>query len=132
LPLVGEGNNFVPTIHVTDLARMVKKVSESKPERPYIFGIDNTKKPTQKKLIRAISKGIGTGLISETDIPVEFVNAHPQKTPLQLDLDWRKFLLLNIKAKPSSLFVSPDAPKGDDAEEEPAEGEGADFNWHCK
>ena len=82
LPLVGEGNNYVPTIHVTDLARMVKKVSESKPERPYIFGIDNTKKPTQKKLISAISKGIGTGLISETDIPVEFVNAHPQKTPL--------------------------------------------------
>lgn len=131
LPLVGEGNNFVPTIHVTDLARMVKKVSESKPERPYIFGIDNTKKPTQKKLIRAISKGIGTGLISETDIPVEFVKSHPQKTPLQLDLDWRKFLLLNIKAKPSTLFVSPDAPKDDDAEDA-AEGESADFNWHCK
>ena len=33
LPVVGEGNNFVPTIHVTDLARMVKKIYESKPER---------------------------------------------------------------------------------------------------
>jgi len=42
---------MVPTIHVTDLARMVKRVYESKPERRYIFGIDNTKKPTQKKLI---------------------------------------------------------------------------------
>jgi adenylate kinase len=43
LPLVGEGNNFVPTIHVTDLARMVKKTAETKPEnKPYIFGIDNT------------------------------------------------------------------------------------------
>lgn len=67
----------MPTIHVTDLARMVKKVAESKPERPYIFGIDNTKKPTQKKLISAISKGIGTGLISETDIPVAFASVHP-------------------------------------------------------
>lgn len=46
LPIVGEGNNLVPTIHVTDLARMVKKAFESAPERQYIFGIDNTKKPT--------------------------------------------------------------------------------------
>lgn len=52
LPVVGEGENLVPTIHVTDLARMVKKVHEAPPEEhPYIFGIDNTKKPTQKKLI---------------------------------------------------------------------------------
>lgn len=82
LPVVGEGNNFVPTIHVTDLARMVKKVYESKPERQYIFGIDNTKKPTQKRLIQAISQGVGTGLCEETDIPVEFAPVHPNKTPL--------------------------------------------------
>lgn len=131
LPVVGEGNNFVPTIHVTDLARMVKKVSETKPERQYIFGIDNTKKPTQKKLISAISKGIGTGLISETDIPVEFAAVHPQKTPLQLDLDWRKFMLLNIKANPSTLFVPPEAGEGAEPEGENAEDTG-DFNWHCK
>lgn len=48
LPIVGAGNNLVPTVHVTDLARMVKKIYETKPERQYIFGIDNTKKPTQK------------------------------------------------------------------------------------
>lgn len=118
----------MPTIHVTDLARMVKKVYESKPERHYIFGIDNTKKPTQKRLITAISQGVGTGLCEETDIPVEFAPVHPNKTPLQLDLDWRKFLLLNIKVKPSTLFVLGEAaPEGEDA---PAE-EG-DFNWHCK
>ena len=44
LPFVGDGNNKLPTIHVTDLARMVKKIYESKPERKYIFAIDNTKK----------------------------------------------------------------------------------------
>lgn len=33
LPIVGGGKNLVPTIHVTDLARMVKKVFETKPER---------------------------------------------------------------------------------------------------
>jgi len=31
LPYLGVGKNFVPTIHVKDLARMVKKVYETKP-----------------------------------------------------------------------------------------------------
>ncbi len=42
---------------------MVKKIFEAPPEQQYIFGIDNTKKPSQKKLIQAISDGIGTGLV---------------------------------------------------------------------
>ena len=73
----------MPTVHVTDLARMVKKIYETKPERKYIFGIDTTKKPSQKRLISAISNGIGTGLIEETDIPPHFAKVHPNKTPLQ-------------------------------------------------
>jgi len=105
LPIVGGGKNLVPTIHVTDLARMVKKIYDTKPERQYIFGIDNTHKPSQKKLITAISSGIGTGLTESIDIPVEFAKCHPHKTPLQLDLDWKRFLLLNIKVRPSSLFI---------------------------
>ena len=82
LPIVGEGQNLVPTIHVTDLARMVKKIFESQPERQYIFGIDNTKKPTQRKLITAISEGIGTGLVESVDIPIEYAPVHPKNTPL--------------------------------------------------
>ena len=46
LPFVGDGKNLVPTIHVTDLARMVKKIYEAKPEKQYIFAIDNTRRPT--------------------------------------------------------------------------------------
>ena len=43
---------------------MVKKIFEAPPpDVKYIFGIDNTKKPTQKKLIQAISDGIETGFI---------------------------------------------------------------------
>ena len=37
LPYVGDGNNLLPTIHVTDLARMVFKVFEKKPERENTF-----------------------------------------------------------------------------------------------
>lgn len=130
LPIVGEGRNLVPTIHVKDLARMVKKIYETKPEsHPYIFGIDNTKRPTQKKLISAISNGIGTGLTESGDIPVYFKPVHPEKTPLQLDIDWRKFLLLNIKAKPSKLFV---ADTTANEEEEEAAEDNIEFDWHCK
>lgn len=129
LPVIGEGKNLVPTIHVTDLARMVKRIFEAPPEgKQYIFGIDNTKKPTQKKLIQAISDGIGTGLVESIDIPVEYNTVNPNTTPLQLYLDWRKFVMLNIKCNPSQLFATADAAEGEEAAE-PGEG---DFNWHCK
>ena len=128
LPIIGEGKNNVPTIHVKDLARMVKRIFENPPEQQYIFGIDNTKKPTQKKLIQAISNGVGTGLVESIDIPIEYEAAHPKQTPLNLHLDWRRFVMLNIKAKPSPIFVPQENPEDPEAE---AEGEN-DFNWHCK
>lgn len=82
LPYVGDGNNLVPTVHVKDLARMVFKVFEKKPDRKYIFAVDNNQKPTQKKLIKAISNGIGTGLVESQDIPETFKKAHPKVTPV--------------------------------------------------
>ena len=44
LPYIGEGNNIIPTIHVKDLASLVERIIETRPERHYIFGIDNTEK----------------------------------------------------------------------------------------
>ncbi len=47
LPIVGEGENLVPTIHVIDLARLVRRVVIENPkDHPYIFAIDKTRKPT--------------------------------------------------------------------------------------
>ena len=111
---------------------MVKKIFEAPPEQHYIFGIDNTKRPTQKKLIQAISDGIGTGLVESIDIPLEYAPVHPKQTPLNLHLDWKKFVMLNIKAQPSTLFVQEskeDGEEGEGAEEGAEEG---GFNWHCK
>lgn len=93
---------------------MVKKILETKPERQYIFGIDNTPVPRQRRLVQAISEGIGTGLVENVDIPPKFDPVHPTRSPLQLDLDWRKFMLLNIKVKPSTLFISGGEPELDE------------------
>ena len=52
LPYIGEGENLVPTIHIIDLARLVRRVVIDDPkEHPYIFAIDKTRRPSQKRLI---------------------------------------------------------------------------------
>lgn len=75
-------------------------------------------------MISSISNGIGTGLLESVDYPDpdHMKKAHPKKTPLHiLENDWRIPLMLNLRVKPSSIFVS----SGEDQEE-------VDFNWHCK
>jgi adenylate kinase family enzyme len=58
--------------------------------------------------------------------PDQINKHHPKKTPLHLmDSDWRIPLMLNLKIKPSPLFVGGgEGEEGGDA--------GSDFNWHCK
>lgn len=61
LPILGKGDNLIPTIHTIDLARLVNRIVSDKPNHPYIFAIDRTKKPTQKRIVQAIANGMGTG-----------------------------------------------------------------------
>ena len=72
MPIIGEGENLVPTIHIIDLARLVRRVVIENPKvHPYIFAIDKTRKPTQKRFITEVSKGMGTGMIrsvAESDV----------------------------------------------------------------
>jgi hypothetical protein len=50
--VIGDGKNLVPTIHVIDLARLVRRVVIENPkEHPYIFAIDKTSNPTQKRIV---------------------------------------------------------------------------------
>ena len=51
LPYVGEGENLVPTIHISDLARLVKKIADSKPDIPYILAMDLTEDRQQRSII---------------------------------------------------------------------------------
>lgn len=118
LPYIGKGDNLVPTIHVIDLARLVKKVVKRHPESYYIFAIDKTRNPTQKRLVEALSKGIGTG---ETE-SVKFEDVKDQ--------EWAEFLTLNLKMKPSDVLKDEEPPEDADDPEEAAKA--LKFPWHCQ
>lgn len=61
---LGEGANTFPVIHVNDVAQFVEKVSTSPPEgKQYLVAIDNTEL-TQKQILEAVSKGLGTGAVT--------------------------------------------------------------------
>lgn len=54
----------MPTIHVIDLASLVRRVVIENPKvHPYIFAIDRSVKPTQKRITTQIAKLMGTGQV---------------------------------------------------------------------
>lgn len=63
LAYYGNGKNRIPMIHAHDLITFIEKTIEKRPSLPYILAIDHNPKPTQKKIIEAISQGIGTGKV---------------------------------------------------------------------
>ena len=62
---------------------------------------------------------------------MEYAAVHPKQTPLNLHLDWKKFVMLNIKVKPSTIFV-PEKEGGEDDNKSAAGDEEGGFDWHCK
>ncbi len=125
----GEGNNLIPTIHIKDLSKIVKKIVRgSKPETKYVFAIDQTADKSMKNIITSISRGIGSGLTE--NIPIEselndiittqdyFIDQSTyEKNSLFLNLQekeylWPNFLSYDIMLNPSKFI-----------EEE--------FEWHC-
>lgn len=118
LPYIGDGENWIPTIHVIDLARLVKRIVEIKPEHYYVFAVDRTRKPTQKRIVSAISSGIGTSLTESVDL--ESV----------VDEDWAEYFNVNIKMKTS--WVMRDLEPPEDAEDQEAAAKALKFPWHCE
>jgi adenylate kinase len=53
LPLLGEGHNIPPTIHVVDVARLIKKVIFEIPKQQYILAVDHGM-TTQSELVEAL------------------------------------------------------------------------------
>lgn len=118
LPYIGKGDNLVPTIHVLDLARLVRKVVEKKPISYYIFALDKTKNPTQKRIVEAISKGMGTG--ESESVSYDDVKQQP----------WAEYLALNLKMRSSDVMKDEEPPE--DAEDPEEAAKALKFPWHCK
>jgi hypothetical protein len=60
---------------------------------------------------------------------MEFKKSHPKKTPLKLDLDWKKNMQLDLNVLPSDLFIKRGKAADDDGE---ADGDAPEFDWHCR
>jgi adenylate kinase len=119
LPIIGEGKNLIPTIHICDLARVTKRIVAEKVQKEYIFAVDRTPRPTQKRLIQAISNGIGTGKTREME-PDDIADS----------IIWKDFLSINLKMKTSDVFK--DGEAAEDAEDPEAEAAALKFPWHCE
>jgi len=119
LTYIEDGENNIPTIHVVDLVRLIKKVFEVKPEHKYIFAIDNTPDRRQKSIIQAISSGIGTSKIESKEYQADDIVRFSHR----LDLADRPngTLTLDLNLKPSPLMV---------AETDAEDAEPVEFPWH--
>ncbi|KAM6311370.1 adenylate kinase 7 [Aegotheles albertisi] len=95
IPVFGVGNNFIPTIHVLDLAAVLQNIADHRPKSHYILAVDASMH-TLQELIKCISKNVGPGKTEK--IPKE--NAFLSKELTQMHLD---MLLVNLRME--SMFL---------------------------
>ncbi|OXB64311.1 hypothetical protein ASZ78_010695, partial [Callipepla squamata] len=89
IPVFGHGNNYIPTIHVRDLAAVLQNVADHRPRFHYILAVDESMHTCQE-LIKCISKHVGPGKIEK--VPKE--NAFLSKELTQAHVD---MLLVNLR-----------------------------------
>ncbi|XP_010170439.1 adenylate kinase 7, partial [Antrostomus carolinensis] len=95
IPVFGDGKNFIPTIHVLDLAAVLQNVADHRPRSHYLLAVDDSMH-TLQELIKCISKNVGPGKIEM--IPKE--NAFLTKELTQMHLD---MLFVNLRME--SMFL---------------------------
>ena len=118
IPLIGLGNNSIPTIHILDLVNLIKKIIEERPIAKYILAVDKTKNPSMKNIIKCISKGIGDGKIQTLhDFNID-----------DLDLPDYNELNIDVKVKPSKILLNEPRKKYESKDDY----EKRLFKWHCE
>ena len=118
IPIIGDGMNFIPTIHILDLIQIIRRIIERKPIINYIFACDKTKNPTMKNIIKSISKGIGSiDIKTLTDFEID-------------EIDMPYFNELSIDVQIKSSMVTDDEPRKPNESIE--EYEKRKFKWHCE
>nr|XP_049597463.1 adenylate kinase 7 isoform X1 [Syngnathus scovelli] len=60
IAVFGEGNNIVPTIHVSDLASVIEKVIKIQPKPYYLVAVDYSNN-TMEDIVKAIACALGSG-----------------------------------------------------------------------
>ncbi|XP_019744395.1 adenylate kinase 7 isoform X2 [Hippocampus comes] len=71
-PVFGEGNNIVPTIHVSDLASVIKKIIERQPKPNYLVAVDYSNN-TMEDIVKAIACALGLGKIQKKPFEEAFL-----------------------------------------------------------
>lgn len=62
LPIYGNGQNVVPTIHTKDLAGVIQNIADSKPKPKYIVAVDDSQNMLEE-IVKAISSSLTTGKV---------------------------------------------------------------------
>ena len=117
IPILGDGGNFLPTIHILDLIQVIKRIIEKRPTQKYFFVCDKTKNPTMKNILKSIGNSIGGIDIKQLEeFNIENIDI-PNYTELKIDL----------RIKTSNIFEEK-RKSGEDLEDY----QGRKFNWHCE
>lgn len=101
LPVIGDGQNALPTIHVSDLAKCVRTLTEAKEpiSKQYFVAVDQCKSKKQIEIMQAISSTLGSGAIKSVSLQ-DVIHE-----------DWVELLSLDLGIKTSTEFL--------------------DDEWHC-
>lgn len=67
VPLFGNGQNIIPTIHVADLAAYVAAVCMEPPEQQYLLAVDDAQL-SQRELVSAIAAKMGNTPVTEQTV----------------------------------------------------------------
>lgn len=101
-----------------DLARIIKRVIDQKPQEKYILAVDKSKDTTLKSLISSVSKALGSGKIRKIKLnEIKDSETFPNINELTI----------NVKLKTSSIFFD-ERNKNEDI----YDFERRKFNWHCE
>ena len=97
LPYISPGDNIIPTVHITDLARMVKYIYTYSPSQFYLIGCDHSA-DSQLSIVQAISGAMSDGKVSAISY-----------SEVMLE-QWAEIFSFHLLIKSSSSFTDPDHP----------------------
>lgn len=95
---LAEGNNYVPTVHVRDLARLIKHLVLGEVEETYLLCVDQSL-ARQQEIVRGIVDRVGVA---------GFVPPVVDATECKNDADYMGLMSLDVRMEPCSVMASED------------------------